>query len=67
MNAQAPLKPAEFGKSNLHELERLARAMEHTIVSYRAVPAFPENAETRAGYWKQFQETCAEMLGALHG
>ena len=67
MNAQAALKPVELGRDNLYEIERIARAMDHVITCYRAVPAFPENKETRDHYWSTYQGLCAEMLGALHG
>ena len=66
MNARVELKAVEVGK-DVWEVERIARAIEHTIVCHRAVPAYPENAEIRAEYWKRYQELCGEMLGALHG
>ena len=60
------LKPVTFG-ANMYEVERIARAMEHAITCYRAVPGYPENKEVRASYLKQYETACAEMLGALHG
>lgn len=66
MNARAQLKAVEIGK-DVFEVERIARALEHNIVCYRAIPAYAENAEVRANYWKRYQQLCGEMLGALHG
>lgn len=66
MNAPVSLKPTEIGK-DIYEVERIARAMEHTLICYRALPNYPDNQEHKALYWKQYQELCGEMLGALHG
>lgn len=60
------LKPVQIG-ANMFEVERIARAMEHAITCYRAVPGYPENKEVRDGYLRQYETACAEMLGALHG
>jgi hypothetical protein len=60
------LKPVTFG-ANMYEVERIARAMEHAITCYRAIPGYPENKEVRDGYLRQYENACAEMLGALHG
>jgi hypothetical protein len=59
------LKPVQIG-GNMYEVERIARAMEHAIICYRAVPGYPQNKEVRDGYLKQYETACAEMLGALH-
>lgn len=67
MNARAQLKPVEFGIKNLHDLHSLARAIDHDITCYQAIPGYAENEEIRAQYWKRLQEHCGEMLGALHG
>lgn len=67
MNARVELKPVEFGTKNLHDLHSLARAIDHTITCYQAIPAYAENKEIRDAYWKRLQENCGEMLGALHG
>jgi len=67
MISPAPLQPVELGRKNLYEIERIARAIEHVITCYRAIPAFPQNKETRDHYWDTYQRLCSEMLGALHG
>lgn len=59
------LKPVQLG-ANMFEVERIARAMIHAATCYRAVPGYPENKEVKAGYLKQYETACAEMLGALH-
>lgn len=60
------LKPVQIG-GNMYEVERIARAIEHAAICYRAIPGFPENQDVKAGYFKRYQEACADMLGALHG
>jgi hypothetical protein len=60
------LKPVQIG-ANMYEVERIARAMEHAINCYRAVPNYPICREVKEGYLKQYETACAEMLGALHG
>lgn len=66
MNAQAKLKPVQIG-GNMDEVERIARAMEHVIICYRAIPAFPENKDVRDNYLRQYEALKGEMLGELHG
>lgn len=66
MNAQPKLKAVRIG-GNLYEVERIARALEHVIICYRAVPAYPENKDIRDSYMRQYDALCGEMLGALHG
>jgi hypothetical protein len=59
------LKPVQFG-ANMFEVERIARAIEHAAICYRAVPGYPEAQEAKNAYLKRYQDACAEMLGALH-
>lgn len=67
MNAPIQTLKAVSLSGNMHEVERIARAMEHTIICYRALPAYPENKSVRDDYLARYQGLCAEMMGALHG
>ena len=60
------LKPVEIGKDT-HEVHRIARAMDHVLVCLTALPRYPANQHIIERYQQQYQELCAEMLGALHG
>ena len=66
MNAHAQtLKPVELG-TNFRKVERLAGAIEHTLICYAAIPAYPENERTRANYWQTYQRLLGEMMEAVH-
>lgn len=66
MQAVAELKAVQIG-GNMYEVERIARALEHVITCYRAIPGFPENKDVRDGYLRQYEALKGEMLGELHG
>lgn len=52
---------------NMHDIDRLSRALQHYITCYNAIPNYPENAEVRARYLKAYEECLRELKEILNG
>jgi hypothetical protein len=67
MKATTNAKPVELGATNLERIERLSGAVSHLVARYRDTPNYPDCQPLKAAIWREYQETLAELMEAVHG
>ena len=58
--------PAELGTKDFERISRLLRASDYYLRMYRLTSNEPFMQNTKATYWRGYQETLAELMEAIN-
>ncbi len=59
-------KPAELGTKNFERIQRLLRATDNSLLSYRGCPNSPLMQSRKIALWSEYQECARELNEALN-